>query len=159
MQISRRLVLALVVLLASASLVAQSAPDHEARMQVALRLARVLNPPDTYRDRMKTIYASMTPMFAQAAAAGALPPDFAERMTKVMDEVMPYEVFTRIFAEQYAAHFTVDELAEITQFYTSPTGAKMLAASTEIGAEFMKRMSTDLLPKMQEAMRRQGLIK
>lgn len=133
--------------------------DRSDRMQTAMRLARTLNPEESYRDRLRTMYASMTPMFAQAAQQGTLPADFGERMTKVMDEVMPYDTFIRIFGEQYAERFSVDELTEILRFYTSPTGAKMLNVSTDIGVEFMKRMSAEIMPRMQDAMRKQGLIR
>lgn len=133
--------------------------ERNERLQVANRLARTLNAEDSYRDRLRTMYASMTPMFAQAGQQGALPPDFGERMTKVMDEVMPYDTFIRIFADEYAQRFSVEELTDILRFYTSPTGAKMLSVSTDIGVEFMRRVSTDIMPKMQDAMRRQGLIK
>lgn len=151
---------AIAVLLCSLSALPQTTmQDRSDRMQVALRLARTLNPEDSYRDRLRTMYASMTPMFAQAAQQGTLPADFGERMTKVMDEVMPYDTFIRIFAEQYAERFSVEELTEILRFYTSPTGAKMLNVSTDIGVEFMKRMSLEIMPKMQDAMRKQGLIR
>ena len=156
----RSTLIALLLVLFSVPLLSQvSTQDRDARMQAALRLARLLNPPDTYRDRMRTLYAGMTPMFAQAAENGTLPPDFAERMSKVMEEVMPYEAFTRLFAEQYAEHFSADELGDITRFYSSPTGAKLLAASTDIGVGFMQKMTADIMPKLQDAMRKQGLIK
>jgi hypothetical protein len=133
--------------------------EQDARMHVAMRLAHVLNPPEAYRERMRTMYASMTPMFAQAAQQGVLPQDFPDRMTKVMEEVLPYDEFTRFFAEQYADHFTVDELTEMTRFYSSPTGAKMLSSQTEIGVALMKKVSIEIMPKMQDAMRKQGLVK
>src|SRR5947209_12662075 len=133
--------------------------DHSDRMQLAVRLAHTLNPEDSYRDRLRTMYASMTPMFAQAAQQGALPADFGERMTKVMDEVMPYDTFIRIFADEYAQRFSVEELTEILRFYNSPTGAKMLNVSTDIGVELMKKMTAEMMQKMKDAMRRQGLIK
>ena len=156
----RRISMVVVLMLVSLSLQPQTTmQDHDSRLQVAMHLAHVLNPPDAYRERMKTMYASMTPMFAQAAQQGVLPQDFPDRMTKVMDEVMPYDEFTRIFAEQYADHFTVDELTDITRFYSSPTGSKMLSSQTEIGAALMRKVSTEIMPKMQDAMRKQGLIK
>src|SRR4051812_22219447 len=74
--------------------------ERNDRLQTAIRLARTLNPEESYRDRLRTMYASMTPMFAQAAQQGALPPDFGDRMTRVMDEVMPYDTFIRIFADE-----------------------------------------------------------
>ena len=156
----RRISMVVVLMLVSLALQPQTTmQDRDSRMQVAMHLAHVLNPPDAYRERMKTMYASMTPMFAQAAQQGVLPQDFPDRMTKVMDEVMPYDEFTRIFAEQYADHFTVDELTDIARFYSSPTGSKMLSSQTEIGAALMRKVSTEIMPKMQDAMRKQGLIK
>jgi hypothetical protein len=133
--------------------------ERNDRLQTAIRLARTLNPEESYRDRLRTMYASMTPMFAQAAQQGALPPDFGDRITRVMDEVMPYDTFIRIFADEYAQRFSVEELVDILRFYNSPTGTKMLNVSTDIGVEFMKRMTTEIMPRMQDAMRRQGLIK
>src|SRR5215831_19139656 len=141
----RRVSLVVVLMLASLSLQPQTTmQEHNSRMQVAMRLARVLNPPEAYRERMKTMYASMTPMFAQAAEQGVLPQDFPERMAKVMDEVMPYEQFTRFFAEQYADHFTVEELTDISRFYSSPTGSKMLSNQTEIGVALMTKVSSEI---------------
>ena len=156
----RRVSLVVVFMLASLSLQPQTTTqEHDSRMQVAMRLARLLNPPEAYRERMRTMYASMTPMFAQAAEQGVLPQDFPERMAKVMDEVMPYEEFTRFFAELYADHFTVDELTDITRFYSSPTGSKMLSNQTEIGVALMRKVSAEIMPKMQDAMRKEGLIR
>ncbi len=146
------------LLIALPALPQTTVPDHE-RMEAAMRLATTLNPQESYRERLSTLYASMTPMFAQAAEQGTLPPDFGERMARVMDEVMPYDTFIRIFAAQYAQRFTVEEINEILRFYASPTGAKMLNVSTDIGVEFMKRVSTEIMPKMHDAMRRQGLVK
>jgi hypothetical protein len=153
-------VTAIVLLLSSLRALPQTTvQERNDRLQVANRLARTLNPEESYRDRLRTMYASMTPMFAQAAQQGALPADFGDRMTRVMDEVMPYDTFIRIFADEYAQRFSVDELTEILHFYNSPTGAKMLNVSTDIGVQFMKRMTTEIMPRMQDAMRRQGLIR
>jgi hypothetical protein len=47
----------------------------------------------------------------------------------------------------------------MTRFYSSPTGAKMLSSQTEIGVALMKKVSIEIMPKMQDAMRKQGLVK
>src|SRR5579884_2063160 len=62
------------LLIALPALPQTTVPDHE-RMEAAMRLASTLNPQESYRERLSTLYASMTPMFAQAAEQGTLPPD------------------------------------------------------------------------------------
>lgn len=155
----RTATIAISFLLASPLFAQVAVQEHDSRMQAAMRLVHLVSPRDSYREQLRTMYAGMTPMFEQASAQGSLPADFAERMTKVMEEVLPYESYTRMFAELYAAHFTTEELNDLLRFYRSPTGAKMLSVSAQIGTEVVTRMNDQLMPKIQEAMRKQGLIR
>lgn len=83
-----------------------------------------------------------------------LPPDFEERMNKMMDDNMkafPWEEMLQAMAPVYQKHFTKGDVDALVAFYSAPTGQKMLREMPAIMAEAMESMMP-LLRKQMDAM-------
>jgi hypothetical protein len=61
---------------------------------------------------------------------------------ELMDEMVNVSV------EVYARHFTAAELREITAFYRSPVGTKLLAKMPELQQESMRASQRVILPRV-----------
>lgn len=152
----------LVAMVASPAASQVTQQENTARLDTALRLAKVLNPPETFEQRQKQLEAGMLPVFQQIEnqSGGNPPPLAADQFKKVMDDVRPsYEQWTRTFAQAYAAHFSTDEMTDMIRFYSSPTGVKMQTIMPQITVEIMQQQMTELLPRIQETMRKEGIKK
>jgi uncharacterized protein len=83
-----------------------------------------------------------------------LPPDFEERMNKVLDDYMknlPLEEMLQAMVPAYQKHFTKGDIDGLVAFYSSPTGQKVLQELPAITAEAMQSMMP-LLRKQMDAM-------
>jgi uncharacterized protein len=72
-----------------------------------------------------------------------LPPDFEERMTKMMDDFMqkmPWDQIMDSMVPVYQKHFTKGDLEALTAFYSSPTGQKVLREMPAVMADSMNTM-------------------
>ncbi len=72
-----------------------------------------------------------------------LPPDFEERMNKVLDDYMktlPLEEMLQAMIPAYQKHFTKGDIDGLVAFYSSPTGQKVLQELPAITAEAMQSM-------------------
>jgi hypothetical protein len=149
---------ALMVVLAVPALSQVTAQEQDARIQSATQLARIMNPPESYEERHKQFRAALEPMFlAMEQQAGVPPasPDLRERANKQTEELWPsYEKYTRMFAEAYAAQFTAEELTDMMNFYSSPTGSKVVHVMPQIQVDMMKKVMADAMPKLQEQLRK-----
>jgi hypothetical protein len=78
-----------------------------------------------------------------------LPPDFEERMTKMMDDMLkdiPWDEMMKTTVPVYQKHLTKGDIDALITFYSSPTGQKMLREMPVLMAESMEAM----MPIMQE---------
>jgi len=96
-----------------------------------------------------------------------LPPDFEARMNTIMDKMlkgMQFDEMMQAMMPTYQKHFTKGELQALTQFYSTPTGQKILRempaimseameAMTPIMMRNMERMKTDLEQQVAEMIR------
>ena len=83
-----------------------------------------------------------------------LPPDFEERMNRMMDDNMrafPWEEMLQAMVPVYQKHFTKGDVDALVAFYSAPTGQKMLREMPAIMAEAMESMMP-LLRKQIDAM-------
>lgn len=72
-----------------------------------------------------------------------LPPDFEERMNKQTDDLMrnmPIEEMLAAMVPSYQKHFTKEDMAALTAFYSSPTGQKILKELPAITADSIQNM-------------------
>ena len=82
-----------------------------------------------------------------------LPPDFEERMNKIMDNLlksMPFDEMMQAMTPTYEKHFTKGELQALTQFYSTPTGQKILREMPSIMSEAMEAMTPIMLRSMDQ---------
>src|ERR1035438_4947911 len=80
-----------------------------------------------------------------------LPPDFEERMSKQMDDLlnnMPLDEITQAMVPTYQKHFSKSDIDAMLTFYASPTGQKILNEMPAIMAETMQ----DMMPIMSKYM-------
>jgi len=72
-----------------------------------------------------------------------LPPDFEERMTKIMDDYLksfPWDDILDAMVPVYQKHLTKGDIDELVAFYSTPTGQKLIKELPEISAEAMQKM-------------------
>jgi uncharacterized protein len=82
-----------------------------------------------------------------------LPPDFEQRMNKLMDDMlkgMPLKEIMQVTVPTYQKHFTKGELQALTQFYSTPTGQKILKEMPAIMAEAMEAMTPIMIKNMEQ---------
>jgi len=80
-----------------------------------------------------------------------LPPDFEARMNKLMDGMlkeMPLQEMMQSTVPTYQKHFTKGELQALTQFYSTPTGQKILREMPAIMSETMEAMTPIIMRNM-----------
>ena len=87
-------------------------------------------------------------------AIKAVEPEFTKRKEDLMNEI----------ATVYAQRFTAQELTEIKTFYTSATGKKLvqnlpgvLQASYERTQLWSQKMSTDIIARLRQEMKKRGV--
>ena len=126
------LVVATLLLIAPAH--AQSAnPDAEA---AARELVDTMKLPDQFKAVLPTIIQHMKPAIVQNRADVAR--DF-DAMMPVVQENMAARLgeLSNAMAAVYASNFTAAELGDLTAFYKSPTGQKLLQKTPVIAAQTM----------------------
>jgi len=90
--------------------------------------------------------------------------DFDALMPVVMKTTDAHlEEFLNAGADIYARHFTIDEMRQVTQFYRSPTGQKLLQKQPEVlketmalGNQFGQVVAQDLQSRITEELRKRG---
>ncbi len=93
------------------------------------------------------IMQGLKPMAAKDADTAR---DFDEAIPVVAGVMNSYaDSFVNETAQIYARHFSIDELRQLTAFYKTPTGAKLLQKQPEITQEVIS-FSQKLLPGLPE---------
>jgi uncharacterized protein len=118
-------------------------------------------------DQLKTL----VPMLAKNMKASMLvgrSPEFVRDFEAIMPAVMAafeqrYDELTDVLAGVYAANFTVDELHDMTTFYRSSTGQKVLQLlpvvaqqSMQVGQAYGHRIGEELKQRLVDEMRKKG---
>jgi len=70
-----------------------------------------------------------------------LPPDFEERMSKMMDDMlrnMPWDEMLQAMVPAYQKHLTKGDIDNLVAFYSSPTGQKLLREMPSLMADSME---------------------
>lgn len=150
-------------ILASGLVQAQSpppAPPPAANLAAARELVQVMKSTDQFKALLPTIFEGLKPAFVQGR------PEVA----KEYDAIMPIIIegaaqrlagFADLLAGIYARNFSVDELHDLTAFYHSPTGQKLITrqpviarASMLAGQQFGQALVTDLKEKIAEELKK-----
>ena len=149
--------------LAAGPLQAQSpppAPPPAANLAAARELIQVMKATDQFKALLPTIFEGLKPAFVQGR------PEVA----KEYDAIMPIIIegasqrlagFADLLAGIYARNFSVDELHDLSAFYRSPTGQKLITrqpviarASMLAGQQFGQAMVADLKEKIAEELKK-----
>lgn len=166
----RRAIFAVFVaaVLASSPLKAQSpspAPAPAENLAAARELVQVMKATDQFKALLPTIFEGLKPAFVQGR------PELA----KDYDAIMPIVIegasqrlnsLADMLAGIYAQNFSVDELHNLTAFYRSPTGQKLLErqpviarASMAAGQQFGQTLVADLREKIAEELKKREQAK
>ena len=122
-------------------------PNDRATAEVALKLARILSPDEAQvAAAVRMIDTSMGPAFRADPDFQALEAEYPGLLDAILAELRPaIERFTRSelpayhqkVADLLSSRFTRAEIEDITQFYLTPTGQKLvtgMAANADAGA-------------------------
>lgn len=151
------------VVLAVSPLNAQSpsgTPAPAENLAAARELVQVMRATDQFKALLPTIFEGLKPAFVQGRP----------EMAKEYDAIMPIIIngasqrlnaFGDMLANIYAQNFSVDELHDLTAFYHSPTGQKLIArqptiarASMVAGQQFGQMLVADLKEQITEELRK-----
>ena len=108
--------------------------ERQARVAAAIEMMEAAGSAKQFEQVMPMLSASMTKTFT------ALRPDSAREIRDVMNEVVKrfssrkQEMIDKI-AEMYAAELTVDEMKELTRFYSSPVGLKFISIQPKMAQQ------------------------
>jgi hypothetical protein len=162
----RRVIFAVFVaaaVLASGPLKAQSpsgAPVPAENLAAARELVSVMKATDQFKALLPTIFEGLKPAFVQGRP----------EMAKEYDAIMPIIIngasqrlaaFADMLSGIYAQNFSVDELHDLTAFYRSPTGQKLIArqpviarASMQAGQQFGQSLVADLKEQITDELKK-----
>jgi uncharacterized protein len=149
--------------LAATPLNAQSpsaAPVPAENLAAARELVSAMKATDQFKALLPTIFEGLKPAFVQGRP----------EMAKEYDAIMPIIIngasqrlaaFADLLANIYAQNFSVDELHDLTAFYRSPTGQKLIArqpviarASMAAGQQFGQSLVADLKEQITEELKK-----
>jgi hypothetical protein len=86
-----------------------------------------------------------------------LPPNFEERMNRIMDDYMkklPLEEMLEAMVPAYQKHLTKGDIDALVAFYSSPTGQKLIQEMPAMAAEAMQAMMPLMRKQLDEMTRR-----
>lgn len=83
-------------------------------------------------------------------------PALMSRMHGVLSDASLYDEMVNEMIPLYASVYTVDELRQLTAFYQSPLGRKMLASAPALAAKGMEIGQRVMLPRVQKLMSEAG---
>ena len=151
----RRLPVTLMILFAVAplGLAQQTASDSPASKEDIQKYLDLVHSKEMMSKTMDAMAKPMRQMFHEQYLRDKekLPPDFEERLSKLMDEYfrsMPFDEMLQAMVPVYQKHFTKGDVDALLAFYSSPIGQKMIRELPAITAEAMEAMVPILREKM-----------
>jgi hypothetical protein len=131
--------------------------DEASHKEAALKLLEVTDA----KNMMEQMLASIEGMMEQQFKAIGLPPEGQEASEAVQKEMMhwfseffSWEQMQGMYVDIYTEVFTEDEIKEMTLFYESPLGQKMLAKMPELMQLSMEKSQAAVLKKLPELQER-----
>jgi hypothetical protein len=136
------LCLGLGLTLAAPSSAQDSDADPATRDQVEIYL-RTVHSHDVMQRMLEAMLKPMHQIYHDQFAKDGkkLPPEFETRFNKMMDDLikgMPMDEMTQAMVPAYQKHFTKGDIENLTAFYASPTGQKVLQEMPEVTGESMQ---------------------
>ncbi|HTV24061.1 MAG TPA: DUF2059 domain-containing protein [Polyangiaceae bacterium] len=155
----RRIVAVLVLAASSAalSLAVENGPAQaKGSEDLAMTLSKIVLSDEIYSQTLQQVTAGMAQ--GMAASMGSLPPDFAEKMEKVMRDALPRKEMLEFNAQVYGSRFSDPELQQIIDFYKTPTGGKILREMPGISRDVMLKIGQIMPQRLPGLMKKHGLI-
>ena len=143
-------------LLGFAQQTTQTASDAPATKEDIQKYLDVMHSREMMAKMVDAMSAPMHKMFHEQFLKDKdkLPPDFEDRMAKMMDDSMksfPWDEMLDSMVPVYQKHFTKGDVNALIAFYSTPTGQKLLRDMPAIMQEAMENMMP-LMQKQMEAM-------
>jgi hypothetical protein len=138
-----------------------STPSPEA-LAAAHELLVAMHAADTFKSFLPTFMQAMKPAIVQnrpdvESDYDTIIPLLLERANARLDEMLER------MAPIYARNFTVDELKDVTAFYRSPIGQKLVSRlpaiskeSFAVGQDFGRQIAVEMRSRMIEELRKKG---
>ena len=154
--------IAAAVLFAAGPLRAQTPEVPADNLAAARDLIQAMKATDQFKVMLPTIFQALKPVFVQdrpevAKDYDAIMPIITAGAMKRLNE------FADKLAAIYASNFSVSELRELTAFYQSPTGQKLISRQTAIarasmamGQQFGESLVNDLKEEITDELRKRG---
>ncbi|MEZ6068091.1 MAG: DUF2059 domain-containing protein [Planctomycetaceae bacterium] len=140
------------------SLVAVCSADDAAPVEVTaerLKAAETLAATMDLKKQMLGGFDAMKPVIDQQAQQLRLSPEdrteFAQIYRDWFEQDLDHAAMGQQFVELYAEEFTEEELVQLNEFYQTPLGQKLLAATPKLA-------QAGALVGMQEAQSKQGML-
>jgi hypothetical protein len=136
---------AILCLALSLTSVAQTAADAPASQEDIQRYLEVMHSHEMMQKMVDAMAKPVHQMIHEQALKDKdkLPPDFEERMNKIMDDMfrdMPWNEMMQAMIPSYQKHFTKGNIEDLIAFYSTPTGQKVLREMPAIMADAMQSM-------------------
>lgn len=134
----------------------QTASDEPATKEDIQKYLEVMHSREMMANVVDTMTKPMHKMFHDQFLRDKdkLPPDFEERMTRMMDDMLksfPWDQMLASMVPVYQKHFTNGDVNALIAFYGSPTGQKILRDMPAVMQEAMASVMP-LMQKQMEAM-------
>jgi uncharacterized protein len=127
------------------------APATQADVEKYLEVTHAREMIDQMMDAMsKPMHKTVHDMYIKDQ--DKLPPDFEERMNRMMEDMlknMPWDEMMQATVAVYQKHFTKGDIDALTAFYSSPVGQKMMREMPAIMADSMNSMMPIIQKYMQ----------
>lgn len=150
-------VVSLVVSCATLSLaVGNDSAQAKGSEELALSLSKIMLTDEMYSQMLEQMSAGIVQ--SMAGAGGKLPPDFSEKMGKVMREALPRSDLLQFNAQVYGSRFSEAELQQIIDFYKTPTGSKILREMPSVMRDVMLKVGGLLPQRLPALMKKHGLM-
>jgi hypothetical protein len=141
-----------------------TAPANDPKIEAATRILQESHSLDHMSEALDALLPQMVGVIKQQA------PSLSDDQIKMVSDMFSEElkgILPKMLvanARIYASHFTLDELKAIEAFYESPVGQKVIAETPGIikeaaplGAALGREAAMEVLPKVIERLRKQGV--
>lgn len=139
----------------------QSAADSPATKTDVERLLDVMHMHEMMLKMVDTMSGPMHEMihkqYLEDKEKCKLPPDFEDRMNKLVDESMrsmPWEPMIQAVVPAYQKHFTAGDIDALIAFYSGPTGQKFLRETPAVTAETLQAIMPVIIQHNAAVMKR-----
>ncbi len=123
---------------------------------LALSLSKIMLTDEMYSQMLEQMSAGIAQ--SMTAAGGKLPPNFGEKMSRVVSEALPRNDMLQFNAQVYGSRFSDPELQQIIDFYKTPTGSKILREMPSVMREVMAMVGQLLPQRLPALMKKHGLM-